>query len=129
MLNSDTRCEQLIKLGLGTFFFTLAAILLGFSLCYLEHPFIMMFSTDGQVLYTVIPDDKYEVVHKDEIYSAADYEAFTLYRTKYGKKWHLTKECQYIRESTTISVIDYSAAIEAGLSACSVCGYPDKYPD
>jgi hypothetical protein len=62
-------------------------------------------------------------------YSAGDYEGIKLYYSPYGKKWHLTRECQYLRNSEDISFTDYETAVSMGLTPCSNCGYPGSVKD
>ena len=62
-------------------------------------------------------------------YSAKDYEGLKLYYSAHGKKWHLTRECQYIRNSKIIEYTDYETALSMGLTPCSKCGYPGMVND
>ncbi|MBO5036610.1 MAG: hypothetical protein J6D42_05980 [Clostridia bacterium] len=125
---SDKRTAVIVNLIMGTFFLVLSAVLFAFSGVYAKTPRYMSFAED-RIVYSVVLEDKYESVDKDSLYTAEDYIGLTLYRTPSGKKWHLTKECKYLRSSKKIIATDYQAAVSAGLSACTNCGYPDKHYD
>lgn len=62
-------------------------------------------------------------------YSAEDYAGLKLYYSAHGKKWHLTRECQYIRNSKNTEYTDYETAVSMGLTPCSKCGFPGMLKD
>ena len=73
--------------------------------------------------------EEYAETDEEYAYSAADYAGLKLYYTAHGKKWHLTRECQYIRNSGSIDYTDYDTAVARGLTPCSKCGYPGQIKD
>ena len=123
------RTALINNLIVGTFFTVLSAVLFIFSLNYPDSSLIMGFSSPDKIVFSTVPDGKYDPVDKDALFSAEDYGKMPLYYAQSSKKWHLSKECQYIRNSKNVNFTDYHTAVSMGLSACSACGYPDEMPD
>lgn len=44
-----------------------------------------------------------------------------VYRTASGKKYHLDRNCRYIRNRDNVSEISLPTAVESGLTPCSAC--------
>ena len=122
------RTALIVNLMMGTFYIVLSAVLFLFTDDITELSSFMLFYND-KVVYSVGPEDKYEPVPKDSLFTPNDYDGITLYYARTSTKWHLTKECQYLRNSKVITSTDYDTAVSLGLSACSKCGYPDERPD
>ena len=129
MTMTKKRTALINNLIMGTTFFVLSAVLFLFSLNYPDSTELMDFSDSDKVVFSVVPENKYVPIDKATLFSAADYEKIPLYYAEHSEKWHISKECQYIRNSKNVKFTDYHTAISFGLSACSACGYPDELPD
>lgn len=126
---TDKRTALINNLIMSTVFFVLSAVLFAFSFYYSDDSEIIKFSDSDGVLFSSVPEDKYTPESKDSLFSAEDYIGLPLYYAENSKKFHLSKECQYIRNSKNVKYTDYYSAVSSGLSACSSCGYPDDLPD
>ncbi len=47
--------------------------------------------------------------------------AQTVYVAEYGTKYHSSKECQYLKNSVTITSLTKTDATDKNYTACSVC--------
>lgn len=53
-------------------------------------------------------------------------QAQTVYVSKAGKSYHTSKECQYIRRSTTVTAMPLADAQKRGLNPCKACVKRDQ---
>jgi hypothetical protein len=128
MTNTKERKGPIFNIIAGAAFCALAAALFALS----ASPFQVSdhYSPDaaqitrGESVFDEIPEPEEELS-----YSAEDYAGLKLYYSAHGKKWHLTRECQYIRNSNNTEYTDYETAVSMGLAPCSKCGFPGMLKD
>ena len=127
MAYTEKRTKTVSNLIAGAAYSALAAVLFVFSL---SGPLSAQngFSYDYGVTRSE-NEQAADTEYEERTYSAEDYAGMRLYYTPFGKKWHLTRECQYLRNSENILYTDYGTAVSSGLTPCSKCGYPDSLKD
>ncbi len=127
MADTEKRTKTVSNLIAGAAYSALAAVLFVFSF---NSPLSARNGFSGDYGITRSETDfAAETEAEEQTFSAEDYAGKRLYYTPFGKKWHLTRECQYLRNSETILYTDYEDAVSKGLTPCSKCGYPDSVKD
>ncbi|MBR5721358.1 MAG: hypothetical protein IKX78_02610 [Clostridia bacterium] len=127
MADTEKRTKTVTNLIAGAAYSALAAVLFVFS--FNSPVYAQNGLSDGYAVTRSETDIAAETEDEERTFTAEDYAGKRLYYTPFGKKWHLTRECQYLRNSETILYTDYEDAVSKGLTPCSKCGYPDSVKD